>query len=65
MQEVREKLAPYKVALTIHEAAIATGLGRSTLFELIKDGKLKALKAAGRRLIKCADLDEYLEGCRD
>ena len=65
MQDVTEKLSPFKVAYNVPEAAKAIGLGRSTLFELIRDGKLKAVKAAGRRLILRTDIDAYLESCRE
>ena len=65
MQEVRKTLAPYKVAYRVDEAVAAYGLGRSTIYELIRDGKLKAVKAAGRRLIMRRDIEDYLESCRD
>lgn len=54
-----------KLAFRISEAVAASGLGRSTIFDLIKVGKLKALKAAGRRLIMREDLEAYLRSCRD
>lgn len=59
-----EKSLPSKIAYNVPEAAKATGLGRSTLFELIRDGKLKAIKAAGRRIILRTDLEEFFESCR-
>ena len=40
-----------KLAYSINEACAATGIGRTSLYELISNGQLKAIKAAGRRLI--------------
>lgn len=54
-----------KIAYRIKEAAIAAGLGRSTLYEEIAAGRLKSVKAAGRRLILKADLEDFLASCRD
>jgi excisionase family DNA binding protein len=56
--------APEKIALQMSEAAYVSGLSRGTLYTLINDGKLPSLKAAGRRLILCADLEKYLVSLR-
>ena len=47
-----------RIALRIRDAAIVSGLSRSTLYELLKAGKLRAVKIGGRRLI----LRESLQG---
>lgn len=47
-----------KLSYTIPEAAAATGLGRSSLYEEIKAGSLWTFKAKGRTLI----LREVLAG---
>ena len=39
-----------KLAYRIEQAVAASGLGRTTLYEEIKAGRLKAVKIAGRRL---------------
>lgn len=54
-----------KISFTVPEACAATGLGRTSLYELITDGKLKAFKAAGRRLILRSDLEAFLASCRE
>ena len=42
---------PEKLAYQVNEAVHVSGLGRTTIYELIKAEKLKTVKAAGRRLI--------------
>jgi excisionase family DNA binding protein len=37
-------------ALRINDAAAAYGVGRSTIYKLISEGKLVTVKVAGRRL---------------
>jgi excisionase family DNA binding protein len=54
-----------KLAFTIAEACTAVGIGKTSIYELINAGKLKAFKAAGRRLILRSDLEAYLQSCRD
>lgn len=51
---------PDKLAYRIDEAASAVGLGRTSIYDEIKAGRLKAVKVAGRRLILKADLEAYL-----
>ena len=47
--------------LTVTEAALISGVDRSTLFLAIKDGKLSATKLSGRRRrIRVCDLSSYL-----
>jgi excisionase family DNA binding protein len=53
-----------KLAYRIDEAAQACGIGRTSLYELIGSGQLKAFKAAGRRLIMRSDLEAFLASCR-
>ena len=42
-----------------------TGLGRSTIYRLFDDGKLKRLKSGTRTLIKVADLEAYIDSLGD
>ena len=60
-----EKQNPGKLAFQINEAVAASGLGRSTIYDLIRQGKIKTLKAAGRRLILREDLEAYLQSCKN
>lgn len=58
-------LAPGKLAYTIPEFCAATGVGRTSVYEEIAAGRLKAIKAAGRRLILHQDGEAWLQACRD
>jgi excisionase family DNA binding protein len=40
-----------RIAYRVKEAAEAIGLGRSTLYEMMKEGKLRFVKVNNRRLI--------------
>ena len=54
-----------KLAYRIDDAAQVSGIGRTSLYQLIATGQLKAIKAAGRRLILRTDLERYLAACRE
>lgn len=49
------------VAYEVDEAAEALRLSRSLLYELIRSGRLRSVKAGRRRLIPVAALGEYLD----
>jgi len=49
-----------RLAYSVSEAAIVTGLGRTTLFALIRNGRLPSRKICNRRLIRKADLEQLL-----
>ena len=49
------------LAYTIREACNASGLGRSSLYLLLKSGDLRARKHGARTLILVDDLRQYLE----
>jgi excisionase family DNA binding protein len=51
-----------RIALRIRDASIVSGLSRSTLYELLKAGKLRAVKIGGRRLILRDSLEALLYG---
>lgn len=48
------------LAYSIGEAAEATGLGRSTIKDLIRTGELRSVKIRDRRLIPADALDELV-----
>jgi len=50
-----------QLALTIEETCVATGLGKTKLYEHIGSGQLKARKVGKRTLILKADLEEFLD----
>jgi excisionase family DNA binding protein len=49
-----------KLAYRIDEAAVAFGLSRSKIYELIGSGELRSIKAGGRRLILRDDAIAFL-----
>jgi excisionase family DNA binding protein len=51
-----------RLSFHINDACVATGLSRSTFYNLAKVGKLRLTKVAGRTLILKADLDALLHG---
>jgi excisionase family DNA binding protein len=58
-------LGSQKLAYTVPEFCAATGIGRTSVYEEIAAGRLKAIKAAGRRLILHQDGAAWLRSCRD
>ncbi|APG08159.1 hypothetical protein BKD09_07450 [Bradyrhizobium japonicum] len=46
--------------LSIAEACVVAGIGRTMLYEVIAEGRLKCRKLGKRRLILKAELDEFL-----
>lgn len=50
-----------KIAYTIKEAVVATGISRTTLYLLIKVGELTPVKIGARTLIRRADLEALIE----
>ena len=51
-----------KLALSIPEAASASGLGRTLLYQDIAEGRLRAVKRGRRTLVLLDDLKTYLAG---
>ena len=45
----------------VDEAAVALRLSRSVLYELIRTGQLRTVKAGRRRLVPVATLAEYVD----
>ena len=50
-----------KLAYTIPEAVVASGLGRTTIYELIKRREIPVVKVGSRSLIRRQDLEAMLE----
>jgi excisionase family DNA binding protein len=51
-----------KAAYSIAEFCLALGIGRTTAFEAIKTGRIKALKVGTRTIIPAAEIRIFLEG---
>jgi excisionase family DNA binding protein len=50
-----------KIAYSIAEAVAASGIGRTTIYELIKRGELPIAKVGARTVIRRHDLEAMLE----
>lgn len=46
-----------KLAYRIADACAALGIGRTSLYELVKTGELKLIKIAGRTLVPRSELE--------
>ncbi|MEC4016063.1 helix-turn-helix domain-containing protein [Streptomyces sp. H27-D2] len=53
-----------KINLSVPEAVSASGIGRTTLFSLIKSGELETIKIGRRRYIPVGALNDYLDQLR-
>jgi excisionase family DNA binding protein len=49
------------LSVTIARASEIIGLGRTTIFELLKAGRLRSAKIGSRRLVLVSSLRELLE----
>lgn len=49
-----------KLAYTIPETCYVTGLGRTTVYSLIAQAKLRSVKAGGRTLIPAYSVRDFL-----
>lgn len=54
-------LATEPITVTIQQACALSGLGKSTIWEMVSNGQLRSVKVAGRRLIGYASLRALLE----
>jgi len=54
-----------KLAVTVREACILTGIGRSKLYALFKGGDLRAKKAGRRTLVLVEDLERLVKSLPD
>ena len=48
------------ITVTIPDAVKLSGLSRTTIYEALKTGDLKAVKAGRRTLIRFAELEQYV-----
>lgn len=59
-----ENTSPKPLAYGINQAAHATSIGRSLLYEEIRAGRLKSFKLKNRTLIAADDLATWLDSYR-
>lgn len=50
-----------KIAFSISETVEATGLGRTTIYGLLRDGKLRSVKVGNRRLVRASDVYDLVQ----
>ncbi len=50
-----------KISLTIQDVSKTTGIGRTKIFELIREGQLPARKIGTRTIILAEDLKAFLD----
>lgn len=48
---------PDRFAYRVSDACVALGIGRTSLYELVKSGKLRLIKLAGRTLVPRSELE--------
>ena len=53
-----------RAAYSVEEAAAALGIGRTYLFQLIKEGNLQTVKAGRRRLVPVGEVQALLNRLR-
>lgn len=52
-----------KILLNVTEAVAATGIGRSSLYELMKTGELPVVKIFSRTYFRPSDLEDLAKRC--
>jgi excisionase family DNA binding protein len=60
-----EALLRSRLAFSPDEAATILGVGRDTVYDLLRTGQLKSRKAGARRIIGRKQLEDYLAGGDD
>lgn len=48
-----------KICYRINEACHALGIGRTTLYALVRDGKLRLIRIGGRSLVPRSELERF------
>ena len=51
-----------QLAVSINDTAKALGLGRTSIYAMIADGRLEAFKLGRRRLVKAVSIRRLIEG---
>lgn len=57
-------MSDIKLVFTLDEAARALTLSRSSVFKLVKSGRLRAVRVGSRALIPRKELERFLNGER-
>jgi excisionase family DNA binding protein len=56
---------PSPITMTIADVTRRTGIGRTSIFDAIRHGRLRAIKAGARTLVKADDLAAFLDSLPD
>jgi excisionase family DNA binding protein len=57
MDERAQSLPKDRLAYRVADACAALGVGRTSLYELVRSGELKLIKIAGRTLVPRSELE--------
>jgi len=57
----KRRMAFIPLSYSPEDAALVTGLARTAIYALIRDGKLKSIKEGKRRIIPRAAIQAYLD----
>ena len=55
------KESKMQLSLSIQETVLATGIGKTKIYQLINSGQLKSKKMGKRTIVLKVDLDEFLQ----
>lgn len=58
--ERHTRIPPFKLLLTMEEAAQTLSLGRTSLYALVMRGKIVSVKLGRRRLVPIAALEQFV-----
>ncbi|MDP2874571.1 MAG: helix-turn-helix domain-containing protein [Holophaga sp.] len=59
-KNIKGMVEPYPLAYCVENTAKVLGIGRTFVFQLIKEGKLKAVKIGRRTLIPVVEAEAFL-----
>jgi excisionase family DNA binding protein len=65
MRPLKNRAEPDRLAYGIHETAAQLSCGRDTVFKLIREKRLVAIKLGRRTVITRTSIDELLSGVVD
>ncbi len=54
-----------RLLITVNQAADKIGLGRTTMYQLIRRGDLRSVKIGGARRVAITDLEQFVIRLRD
>lgn len=64
-EKTKNELQVVPESYSVDNAALMLGLGRSTVYNLIKEGKLKRLKVGKRTIVEAVEIRDFLARLRE